>query len=449
MDGAADVTSAVLSWYEPTTSDAATYNLTIYADPNIEYTGLTATELDLVGIGNGNLLQYSTEYTWRVDAVEADGITVHKGTAYTFTTNDGLPYFSTQPLTTQVKLGETATFSSVSESTDASAITYEWFKVVEDGDDLSVGTDAVLEVTEVEMTDKGDYYCVATNNIGTKQSNIVTLYVTRGLVHRFSFTEDPNDYVGGVNGKIIAPNDNVAVVDGQIVFTANNVYSSDSGQIGYVDLPNGMISTLGKQMTIISWFTWAGPNGNQWQRLFDFGTSNDGEDRSSGGGSTNYLFVTPNSGSNTIRFGYTNNLKGGGERTTNYSTGAPIGTEICLAITWDEFTNKTYMYVDGVLVNQNDLHVTLEEMIDNNNWFGRAQWNDSGYTGSINEVRFYDEALSGAWIAEHYLQGPDALPANACVTPPTADANGDCYVDMVDLGIMASEWMDCGWIICD
>ena len=448
VNGAENVKSSILSWFEPVMIDAATYNVTLYADPNIEYTGLTATELDLGVIGDG-VLDYATEYKWRVDAVEAGG-TVHKGIPTTFTTNDGKPFFSTQPATTQVKEGETAIFSPVVESVGEAPITIEWYQAVTDGDDIPLGASDELVIENVMYENKGDFYCIATNDVGSTPSNTITLYVTRGLVHRFSFTEDPNDYIGGVDGIVYAPNANVSFENGQIVFTENNVYSSTSGQLGYVDLPNGMISSLGKQMTIITWFTWDGPdNTSDWQRVFDFGSSNNGEDTSDSGDASNYMFLTPCSGSDTIRFGFTDNLNSEGERTTNYSTYAPIGTEICIAITWDEFSNKTYMYYNGTKVSEADLHVTLKEMIDNNVWLGRAQWPDAGFTGKINEMRIYDEALSDAWIAEHNLQGPDVIPANACVAPPAADANGDCYVNMLDLGILAGEWLDCGWIVCE
>jgi uncharacterized repeat protein (TIGR03803 family) len=35
------------------------------------------------------------------------------------------------------------------------------------------------------------------------------------------------------------------------------------------------------------------------------------------------------------------------------------------------------------------------------------------------------------------------IPVN-CVTPPSADFNGDCKVDFKDFAILAGEWLDCG-----
>ncbi len=450
VDGADNVKDGLLSWFEPTTIEAVSYNVTLFADPNIEYTGITATELDLGNIGNGNLLQYNTEYTWRVDAVEADN-TVHKGERTTFTTNNGIPTITSQPGNNQAKVGKDASFSIAAESIDPSTISYEWFKVKESGD-VSVGTGNVLEITEVEYADKGSYYCTVSNDIGSETSNTVTLFVTRGLVHRFSFTDDPNDYVGGAVGKIIAPNNNVTIENGQAVFTNNSGYSSNSGNIGYIDLPNGMISSLGKEFTFIIWFTWGGPETQNWERVFDFGSSNEGEDISSGGNTSNYIFLTPRADAlnNPMRFGFTNNAAGLGEKVVNWTQPAPVNTEICVAITWSEFDNKSKVYVNGASISDGTaLHVTLAEFNDVNNWLGRAQWDDAGFTGSINEFRIYDEALSPEWITEHYTTGADEVPTNACIDSPTADVNGDCRVNLEDLGMLAAEWLACGWLDCD
>ena len=449
MDEAVDVKSAVLSWFPPVLVEAATYNVSIYADPNIDYTGLTATELDLGNIGNENLLQYNTEYKWRIDAVEADGVTVHKGVPTTFTTNDGRPDFTIQPQDIQFDPGEQAINTALADSIDPSVITYEWFKVG-DVEDESKGVGTELIINDVTMDDKGDYYCVATNDLGSETSNIITLFVTRGLVHRYSFTDDPNDLVGDADGTIIAPNNNVNIVNGRVVFTNNSIYSSNSGQIGYINLPNGMISDLGKQFTFVVWFTWQGPETQDWERVFDFGISNGGEDQSSGAGNANYMILTPRSGGtgNPMRFGFTNNELGLGEKVCDWSGPAPINTELCVAITWNEFTNQVKMFVDGVKVSENILHVTLDEIDDVNNWLGRAQWDDRGYTGSINEFRMYDEELSAGWINEQYLAGPDEFPADACADPPAADFDGDCKVDMSDFSAFAAEWLDCGLLSC-
>ena len=447
-NGNADAKDGLLSWYPPVQIEAATYNVTVYDEPNIEYNGLTATELDLGSIGYENYLQYATEYTWRVDAVEANG-TIHQGTPYTFTTNDGVPDITAQPVDTQVYVGNTATFTVTAESIDPSDIEYEWFKVDEAGD-ISMGTAAQLNIPDVVFDNKGDYYCVITNDVGTETTDTVTLYVTRGLVHRYSFTEDPNDSVGTANGTVIAPTNNIEFVNGQAVFTNNSQYGSNNANIGYIDLPNGMFSDLGRQFTFIIWFTWDDPLNKDWVSILDFGNSNDGENTSNGAGNANYVKLCPRAGANNnpLRIGYTNNVASQGEKVLDWTGPVPRGEETCVALVWDEFTKKAKMYKDGVKIAENDLHVTLAEIDDVNNWIGRAQWPDSGFSGLINELRLYDEALSTEWISEHYKAGPDAIPTDACAYPPVADLDGDCNVDLADFSLIAAEWLDCGLISC-
>ena len=72
----------------------------------------------------------------------------------------------------------------------------------------------------------------------------------------------------------------------------------------YIDLPNGIISALGPDATFETWITWYGPTDSSWQRIFDFGTSDEGEDVSPAAPNSTYIFMTPRSGPGTLRAGY-------------------------------------------------------------------------------------------------------------------------------------------------
>src|SRR4029079_9575220 len=71
------------------------------------------------------------------------------------------------------------------------------------------------------------------------------------------------------------------------------------GTNSYVQVP----ATLGKgtEFSFAAWVRWDG--GSAWQRIFDFGND-----------TTQYLFLTPNSGSGTCRFAIKN---GGSEQTVD------------------------------------------------------------------------------------------------------------------------------------
>src|SRR5215470_4073115 len=116
------------------------------------------------------------------------------------------------------------------------------------------------------------------------------------LIHRYSFTTDASDSVGTANGtNLVNTAQHPAAVP--VVYTNSQVYMDGSG--GYVQLPGGLISSL-TNMSIEVWCTWSGV-GNDWQRLFDFGTTD------AGGAGAYDAFLTVNWGTSTsMRFGIAN-----------------------------------------------------------------------------------------------------------------------------------------------
>jgi hypothetical protein len=106
------------------------------------------------------------------------------------------------------------------------------------------------------------------------------------------------------------------------------------------------------------------------------------------------------------------------------------------------------MYRNGKLVSAGDIHFKLSNVNDINNWLGRAQFNDNGFWGNINEFRIYDQALPAFEIAAAYALGPDTLIANPCVNQPSSDINNDCVIDLDDFALIAAEWLDCGLTTC-
>ena len=89
------------------------------------------------------------------------------------------------------------------------------------------------------------------------------------LVHRYSFGEAPGsttvkDSVGTADGALVGTGDFTG--DGKLNLT---------GVDGYVDLPNGIISSL-TNATFETWITWN--SARTWERIFDLGSSTGGED---------------------------------------------------------------------------------------------------------------------------------------------------------------------------
>ena len=74
-------------------------------------------------------------------------------------------------------------------------------------------------------------------------------------------------------------------------------------------IPAGIMASV-TNFTIAAWVYWNG--GNAWQRIFDFGND-----------TTQYMFLTPGSGSGTLRFAITTN--GGGAEQILETLPLPVG----------------------------------------------------------------------------------------------------------------------------
>ncbi|MBN1419604.1 MAG: LamG domain-containing protein [Planctomycetes bacterium] len=239
-------------------------------------------------------------------------------------------------------------------------------------------------------------------------------------VHRYTFDGDATDCVGDADGTIYG---NVTFQDGKAILNNDALPNSNATGVSppaeapgaYIDLPNGIISALGANATFETWTTWDGPDGSAWQRIFDFGTSNAGENSSAGADATYYVFLTPWSGTATLRFGYNSPTPTRVERVVD-TLSLTTGVEHHIVIVWEGDVTTVRMYLDGVMVAEDlAVHFSLIDVPDLNNWLGRSQWADAMYDGSYNEFRIYDYALSEEQVRGDYVLGPDEPPCG----PPT------------------------------
>jgi hypothetical protein len=231
---------------------------------------------------------------------------------------------------------------------------------------------------------------------GQTFSHVVTVSATPKLLHRYSFTTDATDSVGGANGTLMGG----ATISGGAVTLSGTGLSGAPGD--YVDLPNNLFTNS----TSISFETWVTDNGSSaWARIWDFGNSLGGEGTSTGGGDN--LFLCNPSGAGTLR-GSIN--KGSGEQQVN-TTRLVVGQESHVVWVNDAAHQASYLYVNGVLLSQNlnttltpaDLGQTL------NDWLGRSQYNDPMFKGSIDEFRIWQGPLSPLQVAVNAASGPDKI----------------------------------------
>ncbi len=220
------------------------------------------------------------------------------------------------------------------------------------------------------------------------------------LAHRYDFEGSGtavNDRIGTDHG-VVARGSTLSKLDGK------GVVLLGGGDVGaYVDLPNGMISSL-TNATFEAWITWGG--GTDWQRIFDFGdsTATIPEDNQLDG--KTYLFLTPKSGYGTALLGYS--LAGVSQEMAVKAPAALAQTMTHVVGVADDTGNLLTLYIDGAKAAEQPWTATLGQINDVNVWLGRSQYrNDSELNAVYHEFRIYKAALTAPQIASSYIAGPD------------------------------------------
>lgn len=148
---------------------------------------------------------------------------------------------------------------------------------------------------------------------------------------------------------------------------------------GNASLPAGIVSTL-TNFTIATWVKV--DTLSTWSRIFDFGT-----------GTSVNMYLTPLSGSNTIRFAITTSGSGA-EQQINGSAALTTGSWQHVAVTLSGNTGT--LYVNGVAVGSNT-NMTLRPSSlgsTTQNYIGKSQYPDPALVGSIDDFRIIGRALS-------------------------------------------------------
>lgn len=179
-------------------------------------------------------------------------------------------------------------------------------------------------------------------------------------------------------------NANPALATGLPAFVAGE-YGSAMGLNGasqYAMLSPGLLAST-TNFTIAAWVYWNG--GATWQRIFDFGND-----------TTQYLFLTPNSGNGTLRFAISTSGPGGEQIV---ETGAPMASNqwIHVAVTCDGSTGR--LYTNGVLAASDSVTINPAGFNPLLNYLGKSQFSDPLFSGNLDEVLIANYALSSGQIA--------------------------------------------------
>ncbi|MBN1588734.1 MAG: hypothetical protein JW888_04395 [Pirellulales bacterium] len=255
-------------------------------------------------------------------------------------------------------------------------------------------------------------------------------------IHQYSFTSDCSDSIGSADGLLVNNTGNAVYSGGKLVLgndgtqRSGDLTGNTSGD--YVDLPNGLISGLTDNATFEFWVTSDCAPGTIWERIFDFGTSQGGEGISDSGADCSSILGVARSAENIFRFGH---RYGDTNETSYVSAPAALeaGVETHIACVWDGDNDQMTLYVNGEFMTTNDTLFDLADLVDLNNWLGRAQYNDLMFEGSFNEFRIYDYALTAGEVLYSFQNGlePENIPG---------DADGDGHVDQTDAIRLAENW---------
>jgi hypothetical protein len=265
-----------------------------------------------------------------------------------------------------------------------------WLNVAADGTLSGVPStsDAGLNSFTIRVTDSGG---------SSDDATLMIQVIGFGLQSHYEFENNVNDSVGTNNGTATG---SPAYVAGQI----GQAIDLD-GVDDYVTLPAGIADTA--DITIAAWVNWDG--GGQWQRIFDFGNN-----------TTQYMFLTPRSGDNTLRFSITT-AGNGSEQPINTSQ-LPTGVWTHVAVTLNG--NVGTLYVNGTPVaTNNSMTLNPGDINPLYNYIGKSQWPDPLFNGRIDDFRIYNYALSGAQI-------PAVMAGN---TAPTFTSNPIQNLDGIEL----------------
>ncbi|XEC93010.1 LamG-like jellyroll fold domain-containing protein [Paenibacillus tarimensis] len=195
-------------------------------------------------------------------------------------------------------------------------------------------------------------------------------------VSLYSFEGDANNTFGSNGGN----------VTGSPAYSAGKIGQAIelNGANSYVTLPQAQHLSNADRITIATWVYWNGSS--QWQRIFDFGNN-----------TNQYMFLTPRSGNNTLRFGIRN---GGGEQIVQTSQ-LSANEWVHVGVTLGDGSLK--LYVNGELKAENNNNpIKPSDFIPSKNYIGKSQWPDPLFSGKIDEFRIYGSVLSADEIKALY-----------------------------------------------
>ncbi len=386
-------------------------------------------------------LEANKWYYWCVDEHFADGSRV-LNPIWMFETIWTLPIFfpplGSQPQDVFATEGETIMFTAAARTPAGlgGPINYQWYKGLP-GDTSSPLSDEPEHISGaqsneltiiMEPADEASYFCRATNDAGTEDSEAATLLLKR-LLAWYKFDDNLNDSAGTNNGTMTNPI-YVDGIDGKALsFDGTNYVNLGTDAFPKTGVSNGL-----ETGAVSFWINFSGAG-------YSFaGTYNNGDTTS-----FEVWYSRPvQSHSLDFRIGDDNNTvlsSGIGSR------GSILDAWHLITCTWDTGSGEAAIYQDGVSLGL----VTSSLPSEFAEWqypmiIGACQNRntvENFYVGAMDDYRVYNYSLDPYEVAELYTS---LAGGEICVQYPIYDFNQDCKVDRIDLAIFAEHWLECNLV---
>ncbi len=265
---------------------------------------------------------------------------------------------------------------------------------------IANATNSVYAITNVAAFNAGAYDCVVTNTLGfaaTSSPAVLVVGAANFLAHRYSFTADTSDSVGGKWG---TNSGNATVTGGALVLDG----STDT----FMELPGNLFNAANATALTVEFWATFGSNPNN-VYAFAFGT-------------TNFVFSQGIVGFNYAMYS-PHNASG---QTASASPGDPIfaqslnaagnldGKTVHVAVVFDPPNQMLSIYTNGALAAvRTNFTVNLSSLNNQLSYIGKSLWASDPYlNASFDEIRLFRGALSSITVKQSYDQGPNTLLAD-------------------------------------
>jgi hypothetical protein len=248
---------------------------------------------------------------------------------------------------------------------------------------LGTAVEPNLNFTDDTVVNGGSYYykVVAVTPTGNLES--VPLLVNQAVIARYTFEGNANDGTGTRHGTLKG-----TVLPGYAAGFGGGQAISLNGTDQYVQLP--VNSGLSRDVTLAAWVYWNG--GNNWQRVFDFGSEIE-----------KFMMLTVKEGTGKIGFTMTTSRGTDGTIALTGPT-MPTATWTHLAVTFNGETAT--LYVNGLPVAAGSSPRLSPMFSQTFCYLGRSMWNgDAYFNGRIDDFRIYNHGLTGNEVYSLWGQG--------------------------------------------